>query len=141
MPPKKNQKSHPIDSAIQSVLDQLTDHLDEAAARKAIRDAVSNSLNRVLGGGQVVGQGKAGRVRSSGGEGNDGGGHRGPKPGGRQLKAHLGAKAFAALADDVKDKARKSIVACGPEWKTMATDAKNVILKKAGVPGLGPTKE
>lgn len=123
MPPKKT--AHPIDAAIRGALAQLSNLMGEDAARKGIRDVVANSLDRVLGTAPAA----ASKPKAK----KTGGSARGPKPGGRQLKAHLGDKAFKALAEDVKDKARQAISKVAAQWKTMSADAKNALLKKVGV--------
>ena len=63
------------------------------------------------------------------------GGTRGPKPGGRQLKAHIGAKAYETLDEETKEKGRSVIAKMGPTWNALSKEEKEEklagILKKA----------
>lgn len=63
------------------------------------------------------------------------GGKRGAKPGGRQLKAFLGVKAYDALSDEVRVKGRAVISALKDEWKAMSRKEQADALAKAGIHG------
>lgn len=86
--------------------------LSAALAKQGTQEIVTAALARALG------------TRDSGGgrkpAKKTGGAARGPKPGGRQLAAHLGKPAFSALDEQTKDRARKAITKIADKWRTMS---------------------
>ena len=132
----------PIDKVITETLAGLKSYgLSDERAQEATKELVETALMRVLGNDgtrKMVFRGGARRsAKAKPKPSKAGKSARGPKPGGRQLKAHVGKKAFDALDDEVKDKARTAIRNVGDKWKTMTMDERQKILtpllKKRGV--------
>lgn len=98
----------------------MTTGLSADLAERGTREIVAAALAKALG---TEGSG-GGRKPAK----KTGGAARGPKPGGRQLSAHLGKKAFDALDDDRKNLARAAISKHADEWRTMDKAAKDKFL-------------
>src|SRR5690606_31629499 len=120
----------PIDTA-KDAIRALHDHimgLGVAAQESAVllRNAIAAAIEEITGATKAK-RGRTAKATSSAPKAaakaktkKATGGKRGAKPGGRQLKAFLGVKAYEALADDVRAKGRAAITALKDEWKSMS---------------------
>ena len=114
-------KTEALVQAIQGTFDALADLVGPDAAATNTRAAVENALKQVLGAktpAQVSTPVVAPRGPST----------RGPKPGGRQLKIHVGPRAFDAMTDAAKDGARAAISGLGKGWGELSKAAKDRVL-------------
>jgi len=139
----------PIDAA-KDAIRALHEHISALgiAAKEAsvlLRNAIAEAIEDITGGAKSRGRG-AGQAAKASTKPKSArkGGKRGAKPGGRQLKAFIGVKAYDALADDVRAKARSAIHAVKATWKSLSKKEQADILAKAGLRtsagGRAPTK-
>jgi|GEM_PF-5284346 len=128
----------PIDYA-KDAIRALHEHISALgiAAKEAsvlLRNAIAEAIEEITGNGKPRGRGTARAAKgTSAPKAERKGGKRGPKPGGRQLKAFLGIKAYEALADDVRAKGRSAIHAMKAKWKGLSKKEQADVLAKAGI--------
>lgn len=141
----------PIDS-VKDAIRALHEHINAlgVAAQEAaglLRKAISDAIDEITGGSKkragrppraaavasVPAAPKAKSKSKAKASKAGKGGKRGAKPGGRQLKAFLGLKAYEALSDDLRAKGRNAISALKDEWKEMSRKEQADVLAKAGV--------
>ena len=115
-----------LDRALSSLLKSLEAVLPAKDALIAFRKAVDHAVANVAGSAEGSKPERASKAKPS--KGGKSGKPRGPKKGGRQLKAHVGKKAFDALDDEVKDKARTVIRNAGEKWNAMTMDDRSKLL-------------
>jgi hypothetical protein len=114
-------KTEVLVQAIQGTLDALAALVGPDAAARNTRAAVENALKQVLSAkppAPVAAPVVAPRGPLV----------RGPKPGGRQLKVHVGPRAFAAMTNAAKDGARAAISGVGKGWGKLSKAAKDRVL-------------
>jgi hypothetical protein len=122
MPPR----APAIDKAIRDTLAALEGiGLPRETAVASAGDLVEAAMARTLDGASTP---RRTSGKSAPQKRKKGGAARGPKPGGRQLKAHIGAKAFDALPEPTKDLARQAISKRGDKWGTMSGPEKDKFL-------------
>ena len=114
-------KTEVLVQAIQGTFDALAGLVGPDAAARNTRAAVERALNQVL-------DAKSPAPVSAPVVAPRGPSVRGPKPGGRQLKVHVGPRAFDAMTDAAKDGARAAITGLGKEWGNLSKAARDRVV-------------